>query len=367
MSDPNQTFAEINPDEQQRKFFAKKELVLLLLVVIVVTTVLAFFYISRQQSKPISLEPLDQYQQDQTLRDANDLSFPFSEISGYELTCQIFLDELVYPNRVFDNFIIQAAAPCWFYDQDNQPSAVNIPIVIEDTLSQRWTNIGASAFRPTYTGQRKDQAIRGVSHFIFVAESDSPSPELFEAVVVRLNFAKQTPYQDYYEAAYLLDGEYIPKDEFYSERLLLQLASQQQNQEAIGVAETLSKAKNTSIEGLVQSGILESRAGKVRLLKRKELDGNWSPEKHSRLTAWKITQQLIQSLDSDGEQAAAELILRIGSEAEIARDLAYRLFSVCERKGWAQDALVYNMLVVAWPRLKDLVSKISPHTQTSFL
>ena len=233
MSDPNQTFAEISPNEQQRKFFDKKGLVLLLFAVIVVAIIFGFIYISRQKSKPISLEPLDQYQQDQTLRDANDLSFPFSEISGYELTCQIFLDELVYPNSVFDNFIIQAAAPCWFYDQDNQPSAVNIPIVIEDTLSQRWTNIGSATFRPTYSGQRKDQAIRGVSHFIFVAESDSPSPELFEAVVVKLNFAKQTPYQDYFEEEYLLEGEYIPKDEFYSERLLLQLANQHQNREAI--------------------------------------------------------------------------------------------------------------------------------------
>ena len=128
-------------------------------------------------------------------------------------------------------------------------------------------------------------------------------------------------------------------------------------QEAYGVAEILSKAKNTSIEGLVQSGILESRAGKVRLLKRSELDLSWTPEKDSRLTTWEITQYLIRALDNGGEQQASELLSEIGSLADPARDLAYRLFTVCERKGWAKDALGYNMLVVAWPHLKELASK----------
>jgi len=137
--------------------------------------------------------------------------------------------------------------------------------------------------------------------------------------------------------------------------------------EAFGIAETLSKAKNTSIDGLVQSGILESRAGKVRLLKRNELNDSWSPEKDTRLPTWEITQYLIKTLDNSGEEAAAELILKIGLAANPARDLAYRLFTICERKGWAQEALGYNMLVVAWPRLKDLVSKISSETQTSFI
>jgi len=137
--------------------------------------------------------------------------------------------------------------------------------------------------------------------------------------------------------------------------------------EAFGVAETLSKAKNTSIDGLVQSGILESRAGKVRLLKRNELDNSWSPEKDTRLTTWEIAQYLIRALDNGGEQSAAERLLRIGLAADPARDLAYRLFTICERKGWAQDALGYNMLVVAWPRLRELASKISAESQGRLL
>jgi len=138
-------------------------------------------------------------------------------------------------------------------------------------------------------------------------------------------------------------------------------------QSDFGVAETLSKAKNTSIDGLVQSGILESRAGKVRLLHRDELDVNWTPEDDKRLTTWEAAQYLIRTLDQKGEQDAAELLARLGAIAEPARELVYRLYTICERKGWAQDALGYNMLVVAWPRLKDLVSKISIESQTSFL
>ena len=138
-------------------------------------------------------------------------------------------------------------------------------------------------------------------------------------------------------------------------------------QAPFGIAETLSKAKNTSIQGLVEAGILESRSGHVRLLRRDELDENWTQEKDKQLTIWEATQYLIRTLDKKGEQAAAELLKRLGSKAEPARDLAYRLYTICERKGWAQDALGYNMLVVAWPRLKELASKISSETQNSFL
>ncbi len=124
-----------------------------------------------------------------------------------------------------------------------------------------------------------------------------------------------------------------------------------------GVAETLSKAKNTSVDGLVEAGFLEARAGKVRLLRRDELDPDWDPQKDKRLTAWEACQHLIYALDTGGESAAASLLSRMGALGENARDLAYRLYTVCERKGWAQDALGYNMLVVAWPRIKEQSGK----------
>lgn len=124
-----------------------------------------------------------------------------------------------------------------------------------------------------------------------------------------------------------------------------------------GVAETLSKAKNTSVEGLTHSGFLEARGGKVRLLRRDGLDENWDPTNDNRLTAWEAAQYLIRVLDKEGEKGAGALLDKLGSFGEIARDLSYRLFTICERKSWAQEALAYNMLVVAWPRIKEQAGK----------
>jgi putative DNA methylase len=124
-----------------------------------------------------------------------------------------------------------------------------------------------------------------------------------------------------------------------------------------GVAETLSKAKNTGIDGLVRAGILASRGGQVHLLSRDELPETWDPRTDARLTAWESVQYLVRALDKEGEAAAAALLKKLGSHADTTRDLAYRLYTLCERKGWAQDALGYNMLVVAWNRLADLAAR----------
>ena len=130
-----------------------------------------------------------------------------------------------------------------------------------------------------------------------------------------------------------------------------------------GVAETLSKAKNTSVGGLEEAGVLVARAGKVRLLSRTELKEDWDPSQDKRPTAWEAVQYLIRALDTHGEQGAALLLSRLGGLGETARDLAYRLYTICERKGWAQDALGYNMLVVAWPRLKEMARSTRPPEQ----
>ena len=121
-----------------------------------------------------------------------------------------------------------------------------------------------------------------------------------------------------------------------------------------GVAETLSKAKNTSISGLVQAGILSSARGKVRLLKSEELPTDWDPATDARLTNWETVHHLIRVLASGGEGAAAELVTKLGVKAEPARELAYRLYTLCERKKRAADALAYNGLVQSWPELLRL-------------
>lgn len=138
------------------------------------------------------------------------------------------------------------------------------------------------------------------------------------------------------------------------------------NEGPFGVAETLSKAKNTSVGGLEEAGILSARAGKVRLLSRTELKEDWDPSQDKRPTAWEAVQYLIRALDTQGEQGAALLLSRLGGLGETARDLAYRLYTICERKGWAQDALGYNMLVVAWPRLKEMTSREARQSELPF-
>ena len=121
-----------------------------------------------------------------------------------------------------------------------------------------------------------------------------------------------------------------------------------------GVAETLSKAKNTSVSGMVEAGILASKGGKVRLLRPDELPADWDPETDPRLTAWETVHQLVRALEAGGESAAAELVAKLGSKAEIARELAYRLYTLCERKKRAQEALSYNGLVQSWPEITRL-------------
>ena len=121
-----------------------------------------------------------------------------------------------------------------------------------------------------------------------------------------------------------------------------------------GVAETLSKAKDTSVSGMVEAGIIESKAGKVRLFQQSELPTDWDPASDARFTVWEATHHLIKRHDEQGEQSTASLLAGLGSTADKAKNLAYRLYTICERKNWAEDAQVYNDLVLAWPELEKL-------------
>ena len=128
-----------------------------------------------------------------------------------------------------------------------------------------------------------------------------------------------------------------------------------------GIAETLSKAKNTSVAGLVEAGILASKGGKVRLLKPDQLPGDWNPTTDTRLTAWEMVHHLVRVLEADGESAAAELAARLGAKAEVARELCYRLYMLCERKKRAAEALSYNSLVQSWPEITRLAREELNH------
>ncbi len=121
-----------------------------------------------------------------------------------------------------------------------------------------------------------------------------------------------------------------------------------------GVAETLSKAKNTSVAGLAEAGILVSSRSKVRLLRPDELPADWDPSIDPRLTAWQTVHQLIRALEKGGDLPAAALVAKLGSKAENARELCYRLYTICERKKRAAEALSYNGLVQSWPEITRL-------------
>ena len=130
------------------------------------------------------------------------------------------------------------------------------------------------------------------------------------------------------------------------------------------MADTLSKAKNTSVSGMVEAGILASKGGKVRLLRAKELPDDWDPGTDNRLTDWECVHHLIRVLEASGESETAALVIKLGTKAETARELAYRLYTMCERKKRTAEAHTYNGLVQSWPEISRLAherDKLKPH------
>lgn len=128
------------------------------------------------------------------------------------------------------------------------------------------------------------------------------------------------------------------------------------NEGPFGTAETLSRAKNTAVNALVEDGLITAKAGKVRLVPRDELAKDWNPATDKRPTVWESTQHLIRALDQNGEAGAADLLRKLGSGmGETARDLAYSLYTICDRKKWPQEAVYYNSLITSWLEIQNLV------------
>ena len=128
-----------------------------------------------------------------------------------------------------------------------------------------------------------------------------------------------------------------------------------------GDADVLARARDTSVEGIVESGILQARAGRVRLLSREEYPDEWDPTSDRRINTWECTQYLIKALNQGGEAEAARLANQLSSEqVENARALAYRLFAICEREGWAQEAIAYNRLITSWTSIQEERKKSEP-------
>lgn len=126
-----------------------------------------------------------------------------------------------------------------------------------------------------------------------------------------------------------------------------------------GEAETLTKALNISVGGIVEAGVCQSAAGKVRILKRPEMRPlDYDPRADKTPTVWEFTQHMIRNLEEEGEEAAARLLKKLGSAADATRELAYRLYNTCERKKWSEDARAYNALILAWTELEKLAARM---------
>jgi putative DNA methylase len=130
-----------------------------------------------------------------------------------------------------------------------------------------------------------------------------------------------------------------------------------------GEADTLARAKGTSVDGVKQAGVLHAAGGNVRLLKWAEYPSDWDPQSDQRLPIWEVLHQLIRVFNTDGETGAAAVFAAVQSKAEAARQLAYRLYTLCERKNWAEDARAYNEVVTSWSGIESAAAKESTATQ----
>jgi len=119
-----------------------------------------------------------------------------------------------------------------------------------------------------------------------------------------------------------------------------------------GEANVLATALGVSVEGLVEGGILRSSAGKVRLLERDELPEVWNPVEDERVSVWEATQHLVKALSEGGETAASDLLVQLGGIGDAAQLLSYRLYAICERKGWSKEGGPYNELASVWGALR---------------
>jgi putative DNA methylase len=125
-----------------------------------------------------------------------------------------------------------------------------------------------------------------------------------------------------------------------------------------GEADTLARAKGTSVEGVKQSGVIHAAGGVVRILKWVDYPIDWNPGGDARVPVWEVLHQLIRLFKSEGERAAGAVLAAVQAKAEAARQLAYRLNTLCERLGWAEDARAYNELITSWTAIESAAPKV---------
>lgn len=132
-----------------------------------------------------------------------------------------------------------------------------------------------------------------------------------------------------------------------------------------GEADTLARAKGTSVDGVKQAEVLFASAGIVRLLKWSEYPADWNPANDPRLPVWEALHHLIRVFRADGESGAGTILSVIQAKAEATRQLAYRLYTLCERAGWAEDARAYNEIITSWSAIESAATAVPTPKQTT--
>lgn len=127
-----------------------------------------------------------------------------------------------------------------------------------------------------------------------------------------------------------------------------------------GEADVLARSKTTSVNGIAEAGVVESGGGSVRLKKWAEYPSDWNPSTDKRLPVWEVLHQLIRALKQEGESGAGRLLTVVKGKSEAVRQLAYRLYTLCERKGWAEDARAYNELITSWSGIESVAGDEEP-------
>jgi putative DNA methylase len=164
------------------------------------------------------------------------------------------------------------------------------------------------------------------------------------------------------KTALQLINRFLAEDDFDADTQFCLHWFEQHGWEAgkFGEADTLARAKGTSVDGVKAAGVIESGGGKVRLLKWRELDTAWDPAKDPRIPVWQVLHQMILSYNREGDSGAARIYShpKVSAMLEPARQLAYRLYTLCERQGWAEDARAYNEVVTGWSGIESAASKV---------
>jgi putative DNA methylase len=166
-------------------------------------------------------------------------------------------------------------------------------------------------------------------------------------------------------AAFQLINRFLAEDDFDADTQVCLHWFEQHgwNESAFGEADVLARSKSTSVDAMKEAGVIQSGGGKVRLLKWAEYPADWDPRADVRTPVWEALHQLIRALKQGGESASGALLAALGGKAEAARQLAYRLYTLCERLGQAEDARAYNELITSWTGIESAAASVPPSVE----